>query len=1116
MKLEFAGRSVARYALLLLTTTAVLVAMAPASAAAAVTKAFDAQLSLTGGCTVSSDDPVADPGCPEPPSHPPGSFVRPTAVATDFYGDMYVATFGSSPTGTAGKISIFSPKGVFITSLPFANGPRAIAIDSEGSLYVSDYFNSLEDRIVRFDPTGTYDPASGEIEYGDPPVVVEPNPRGSVVIGLAIDVENDHLFAKNGAEIIEYASAKEGNSVLETFDNGLINPSGEGLAVDAQRGLIYRSDAKVVRVVELASPHNVVRTMDGSTVPAGEFVGQLSIGVDEGSGDVFVLDELASKLYEFAADGTYLGTIEHDFQTSYGVEIGVDNGPLSPNGALNPFGRYVFVPSHPVGAGNSFAFGPIKPVCPPELESTSFANVSETEAELKAVVNPCNLPTEYTIEYTPQSRYEVEGWAGASVAASGHLPAGNVGIPVSVGVNKLSPGAAYRFRVVAINAQSEGNPTEEEAGFRTYPSFALSSCPNDAVRTGASALLADCRAFELVTPPDTNARSPRGAENAGSYFTMTQVSPGGDKVPFLIEGGEIPGSNATGSFKGDAYLATRGSSGWGTRYIGPNGAEAPAALPGGTSPDQGYSFWSTAGGSGTASVGGAQTNYVRYPDGHSALVGRGSLGTDPTAGGRLISANGSHIIFETGHTAGTTAKQLEPNAAPTGTGAIYDRTADEVTHVVSLLPGNVPLKSGEAAEFSGASFDGLGVGFEVGQTLYLRYEDKETFEIGHEVSFAGIAEGGNRIFYLEGGKLWRFDALTGERLAFNSTGTVTPVNVSADGGTAYFVSTSVLTTKTNPHGLKAKSGSQNLYRSREGTISFVGTVTSEDVEGEGSPEKVAGLGLWIKSFRFGFGEGIDSSRTTPDGTVLLFESRAKLTDYDPAGQKEVYRYDSRSDELTCLSCNPTGAAPSAGNASLQPTQDEAGMQLMSSFALIQNLRPDGQRAFFQSTEPLVAADTDGHQDVYEWEAQGVGSCTVPGGCIYLITSGISERNDYLFAVSESGDDVFFLSSDLLRPSDQDETPSIYDARVGGGFVENGSAECQGEGCRPSLTPSPPLPPARSTPLGQGDNSTGTPHCRKGQRRVKRHGKVRCVKKHRKHRRQRHHRAGASHGKGGTK
>lgn len=1051
------------------------------SAVAVNNHVFDPLLSLTGDCSTSSLDLIADPGCPDPPH--PGAFARPRAVATDFYGNIYVASIGKDPLGSEGRIDVFDSDGSFITQVLDSSGPMTIAIDSKGTLYVNNLLQGK--KLVRYIPS-LYSPAAGEIAYENAPVSVVTNDPAEV-ISLEINATNDHLFAHHGSHIVEYASAPDGNTVVEDPVGEVSDAQGRALAIDVAHGRIYAGNAgNVINVFKLAPPHELLDTIEDSAVPAGKFIGPLTIAVDEGTGHLFIYDQEANKVYELSENGEYESTIEHGFQFIRGSQVGVDNGPFSPNGALNETGRYVFVPSHPNGVGHSFAFGPSS-TCPPSIESVSLGGVTEDEAELQGMIDPCGLETTYTFEIV-----------GGSVVENGQLAASKGGIQLSAAVDGLAPGTEYRFRVVAAN--DEGSD-EEERRFSTYPSDPLAPCPNDAFRTGFSALLSDCRAYELVTPPDTNARSPRIGQ-LGTYFTTRVTSPLGDKVSFQIEGGSIPGTQATGSLAGDPYLATRGLAGWSTSYTGPTADESPELLPGSTSPDQAFSFWSTAGGSGTAAVEGDETSYIRYPDGHSELVGRGSLGTDPRAVGRLISDGGGHIVFVTGSTSGTTAVQLEPNAPPDGTRAIYDRTSDEFTHVVSLLPGDDTPKAGEDAIYEGASLDGRGIAFSIGGTLYLRYENTETFKIGEGVTFAGVAEGG-RVFYVKAGQLQRFDAESGSITPFNSSGTVTPVNISSDGSVAYFISPNVITKAANPNGAKAAAAAQNLYLSEEGAISFVGTVTKRDVEGEFTGGKwIDGLGLWTEAVSSAAGAPGSlarvPARTTPDGGVLLFQSRSALAGYDPEGHTQVYRYDSVAETLRCLSCNPTGAA-ATGEASLQSLGLLLGdPEPLSLYAPVPNLRADGRRAFFQSTEALVPGDTDELQDVYEWEDQGVGSCSRTGGCIYLITSGHSSRNDYLYGVSDSGDDVFFRTSDLLLPLDSDETPSIYDARVGGGFPSPQSGSCEGEACHLPLPPAPGL----STPQTSPPGSAQIPRrCRKGQRKVKRQGKIRCVTKHRRHRSQ---------------
>ena len=1080
----------------------------------ATTHVFDPVLSLTGGCTVSPVDTIPDPGC-DPPTgnHPPASFSGPRSITADDFGNLYVVNFGSE--NAASRIDIFDSGGFYIDGSELsAPGAIQAAVDGDGVLYVLQLSPIHgQPKLSRYSPT-TYNPADGELAYGAPPVVIQETFSGTV--SIAVNPVDDHLFVNEGQRVTERGSVSEGNAVLDsTIGAGVLGAAlGASIAVDVAHNRLYASDTVTkgggstpegaVRVFALTGPHALLDTFDGSATPKGKFGIQPSVAVDEGTGNLFVYDGgggSSEEVHEFDGSGSYVSRI------SYGVKgkavegtakIWVDNGLNSPNGVMHPEGRYLFVPATG-DVGHTFAFGPSGEIAP-EIESVSFGEVTRVDAELRGFINPGNVATTYAFEYTTQQLFEQQGFDGAPVAGTGNLPALTSAIPVSAPALGLSPGTTYRFRLLATNDQGPAVPVEGE--FTTYPAaIPLPSCANDPTRTGLSALLPDCRAYELVTPSDTNARSPLGLAYEGLLFGSLQASPDGGRISFNIEGGTLPGNEGTGSLNGDRYLSSRGADGWSTAAGGPTGAEAVQVTPGSSSPDQGYSFW-VSGVEGSATVGGKETTFIRYPDGHSEVVGRGSIGEDTRARGRLISAGGSHIIVETGDPTGSNAVRLEPEAPPSGTRAIYDRTSDGITHVVSLLPGNVTPSPGQNALFQGGSFDGNGVAFLLGGELYLRYENEETFKIGEGAAAAGVANGGNRIFYLQGGKLLRFDAATGQTTPFNATGTVTPVNVSGDGSAAYLASTSVLTNQANPNGVKAKAGQQNLYLSREGSISFVGTVTEADMGGEGT----AGLGTWASASRSGR-FAIALSRTTPDGSVLVFESEANLAGYDPEGSPQVYRYDSTANELTCLSCNPTGAAPT-GTANLQSIGRERGLlEPLNFFSRLTNLSPDGRRAFFQSTEALVPEDTDGLQDVYEWEAEGVGSCTRAGGCINLISSGQSERIDYLYAVSESGDDVFFRTSDRLLPADTDETPSIYDARVGGGFPEEPASCGDQQVCREG----PPPPPNLASPVtNAGEPSATKPkRCGKGKHRVKRNGKARCVKKKQRHK------AGATK-KGGRK
>jgi hypothetical protein len=1130
------------------------------SLAQAPSHVFDPVLSVTGGCTVSTRDPIPDPPrqegtqeqeiaeC-EAGDHPSENLFRVTGLDTDSYGNLYVANQGPNVGGVQSNphVNVFDPESNFITEISTPVEPEAVAVDSDGYLYV--YTNTEGENLLRYDPAPTYDAAAGIIVYETTPTIIDPAgwPFWPFIASLAVNPENDHLFVNFGnyleglggarirSAIVEFGSGAEGNPLLddevaevEGFASKL------GLTIDASRGRIYATDqepdnfpdtgARLIRVFELAAPHNLIATFDGSSLPEGTFVKcgtepencprQITIAADESTGNLFVYDiEKNRVIYELDENGQYLATIDYGLLPNERTQITVDNGQNSPHGQLNPEGRYLWVVENPHGVGHADAFKPTK-VGPPLVE-VSFSNVNGEEALLEAEINPNQAATTYSFEFVSKAQFEVSKFDGAQVVGQGTIEAGTLPVSVSAQVRGLTPGSSYVFRVLA---QNEASPPlgEAEAEFRTFPAVHFASCPNDATRTGPSAALPDCRAYELVTPPNTGGRPPMGLGLSGALtFPALPASPAGERLSFRIENGLIPGLDGTASLPGDPYLSTRGSDGWETVATGASGTQAEAGAPGGRSPDQTYSVWA-AEGQGSAVIGGERTIYVRYPDGHSELLGQGSLRTDPQPEPKLIAEGGAHMIF-------ASALRLEEEAPLTGL-AIYDRTPDGITHVVSLLPSDQTPSGSQQVTYRGSSLDGRGVAFDVAEsgtaTLYLRRDNQITYPIGAGLTFEGVAEGGARILYLQAGNLKAFDATTGKTISFAGGGQVTVVNVSADGSTAYLVSPDKLTSNPNPLGDRAIAGDENLYRSREGAISFVSTVSTRDVEGEGFNLLHDGLGLWVSAVH-GVGSpavapgsfASDPSRSTADGSTLLFQSDSDLTDYEAEGSRQIYRYDATANQLACLSCTPTGTPPT-GDALLQNVSESAARpEPNTSYDLVLSLAADGRRAFFQSPDQLVAADTDGLQDVYEWEAQGVGSCSEPAGCVYLISSGRSEKINYLYAASASGDDVFFRTSDLLVPADKEPIPSIYDARVGGGFVEEPAArECEGEGCRPQLTEAPALPGPASSPPGPG-NVRKT--CPKGKRRIKRAGKVRCVKKRRHHHRRHHRHAGQSK-KGGRK
>jgi hypothetical protein len=269
------------------------------------------------------------------------------------------------------------------------------------------------------------------------------------------------------------------------------------------------------------------------------------------------------------------------------------------------------------------------------------------------------------------------------------------------------------------------------------------------------------------------------------------------------------------------------------------------------------------------------------------------------------------------------------------------------------------------------------------------------------------------------------------------------------------------------------------------------------------------------------GLGKLTARTSPNGKYLAFMSERPLTGYDNHDARsgsldeEVFLFSVETGRISCVSCNPTGARPLGV---FDPGQTEAfpgllvdhprtwgerwiagsipGWTLYGHIEALYQSRflSDSGRTFFNSSDALAPQDSNGVEDVYEYEPPGVGDCStssatfvaVSGGCVSLISSGTSKEESAFLDASENGNDVFFLTSARLSRTDVDSASDIYDASVGGHTVEPSTLiECAGDGCQqPAVPPSHPTP---GTALLDGPGNVL--QCPKGK--VKRKGK--CAK-----------------------
>ncbi len=204
-----------------------------------------------------------------------------------------------------------------------------------------------------------------------------------------------------------------------------------------------------------------------------------------------------------------------------------------------------------LGAPATFTTPPAAPV----IEAESSSDVSATEARLEATINPGNSQTAYHFEYGPAA-----GSYDTSIPVPSHeIPAGLSGVSVSAVATGLAPGTTYHYRVVATNALP-GAVDGTDQTFTTLAAQVAGSppgCPNEQLRTEQpyGAELPDCRAYELVSPVDTdgsNAIEPR-------FVGFSRASVSGEALAFSSKGA-FAGPVSAPYY--DELLSRRGSGGW--------------------------------------------------------------------------------------------------------------------------------------------------------------------------------------------------------------------------------------------------------------------------------------------------------------------------------------------------------------------------------------------------------------------------------------------------------------------------------------------------------------------------------------------------------------------------
>jgi hypothetical protein len=1127
--------------------------------------ALSAFLSQAGGATAAAPTFLGSFG---PDGTSASNFQRAGSVAVDEQlGDVYVLDvfahtlykFDSEGEPVAFTGSDAAISGNTITGLPVSEerGLSQVAVDSQThTIYVTG-----TTKLLAFGADGepaefTAGPGAGTSEIGG----------FGELTGVAVDLNGNiyvsdatggvSIFTRSGEEITNFSTSNAAN-----------------LAVAAD-GSVYVNHFAGTVTKWTPSEQPVASTTTFS--PAADPVDTeetLAVAVDVSTGDVYlthltsggfrarivVYDESGAFVETFAGPGEE-GEL---FRNATGIGINAATETIYASSA--GFSDETF--------SQVRIFGPER-VGPPSFAEVFAAEVTSDSALLNAVIDPNGAATTYQFQYGL-------GDCSTTVCTSVSLGENLLGegqkkALVSELLAGLTPNTTYHFRIVAEN--SFGPEASADHIFLTQSG-------------SLSFLLEDSRAWEMISPPNKN-----GGSLTGSAFGLIQGAANGEGLVYASRGSIERDPDGNRSLELSNVLARRTDQGWQSEDVTPPSQQVISVLPGAQSvyslftENLGAALLDPRDSTQLSTEASERTPYLREnstppvytplvtgKEGFANVPPGTEFGGDPKSAAKslvLVGANASlsrPII--------SSEVPLRDGAPPNG---LYAWSQGQLLPV-SVLPGEGGMTSASLVGSGAGSVrnavpdDGSRIFWAPGSygnggnglsALYMRdLAAEETVRL--DSVQGGTGEGSPRpafqaanadgtVAYFtdsqqltpdasaQGRDLYRCEIpagapsskciLTNVSAAIAGSGESAEVEglapgVSEDGKTVYFIARGVLDSSAGQNGEEAETGQPNLYVWQEGHngVRFIAKLSDKDESAWGGP--------------FGLTSELVAS-ASPSGRYFAFMSQRSLTGYNNREAEtghpvyEVFQYDSSLDELQCISCNPSGAAPSgqiAGqigiadvvrelvdpresliNRWLGAALPEPTIINVSGLSLYQprGVLDDG-RVFFNGFDSIVPRDSNGQWDVYQYEPLGVGTCSESSsggavarsgeGCVSLLSSGTGSEESGFLDASTSGADVFFLTSAKLSVLDEDSELDVYDARVNGISAIRSTVEgCSGEGCRSTGAPPSAALPGSSTFQGAGNIRQGK-KCPKGKRKVKQGGKTRCVKpKHQKHKKHRKH------------
>jgi hypothetical protein len=655
----------------------------------------------------------------------------------------------------------------------------------------------------------------------------------------------------------------------------------------------------------------------------------------------------------------------------------------------------------------------------PSITSVVSANVGASSADLNAEVNPRGYPTHYHFEWGPcatPSTCVTSPYGNSIPVPDEAIGSGTTPDPVATHLSNLQEGITYHWRVLATNPNGTEASADHTFVYLTGTPVQR-NCSNEAFRTGPSAALPDCRAYELVTPPRKNGatvgyvaigiRPLVSTDGARMIANTIQCFGGATSCP------------AARQVEGTPYAFERGSDGWKTIPLTLPATQVEINSAWAANPETGAALFSA-----PTPPTDQDDFYARAPSGNFADVGPisqpsdGGLGVNPIGGSPVeATADLSHIVW------GAHPSWIFDNTTPGGGDALY-----EYVGVGNAQPFQVgvtgPKNSRALVSVCGAD---LGLGYGAlsadGRTVYFVARSCS----GGSAANAHVPVPADTLYARVDGELPSAHTVAisdptpsecgaGAGSAEQTCRGAAPADAkfiaaSADGSKVLFTSTRQLTDD-------ASEGSNNLYlydfnqpESQRLTALSAGDTSGlgpqvegllaitpdgshvyfvasgvlgegPNAQGKSAAEGENNLYLyqgghatfvatlsgadqkeWVRS--------VPTANVTSNGHFLVFTSEADLTPDDSSapGASQVFRYDAQTGQLIRLSVGERGfndngnavvggasLAAGAGGEIALATPGTAGLPFLGS-----TMSADGTRVFFMSPAALTPGAVDNVQ-----------------------------------------------------------------------------------------------------------------------------------------------------------